>query len=395
MGRIALNILFLFTNIFKNYDIIWALMDLNCNVDNIEDRFSSIENNTDGLLTKLHDKLNNNNYDFVLSYGFCPDISNVCNEHNVKYAAWTYDSFDFSLHKEAVNNECNYIFIFDKWEMQLVKRAHPNAKVYHLPLAANLARIGGLDISEDDKLKYTSDITFIGNLYNHNEYDELKNVFSISDQEYFDDVFCYFAGKWSGESIYNWFSEDEAEYIQSILPSYTNNDYDIDNRYYYAATILGRKLGQLDRIMILNRLADNYNVSLHTNNEAYTSALRGITIKPYVNYFDDMNKVFFLSKINLNVTVRGIRTGIPLRCFDIMASGGFLLSSYQEELAEVFEPGVDMDVFYDMDDLEDKVKYYLSHDDERKKIAYNGYIKVKSSHTYINRLEEIIMKVII
>ena len=46
-------------------------------------------------------------------------------------------------------------------------------------------------------------------------------------------------------------------------------------------------------------------------------------------------------KIYLNMTIKPIQTGLPLRIFDIMGCGGFLMTNYQAELPEYFEIGTD------------------------------------------------------
>ena len=43
----------------------------------------------------------------------------------------------------------------------------------------------------------------------------------------------------------------------------------------------------------------------------------------------------------MNISLRTIESAIPLRCLDIMACGGLLLSNYQEDFLEFFEPDVD------------------------------------------------------
>ena len=48
-----------------------------------------------------------------------------------------------------------------------------------------------------------------------------------------------------------------------------------------------------------------------------------------------MPYVFRNSRINLNITLRSIKSGIPLRCMDIYGAGGFLLSNYQTDLFDV------------------------------------------------------------
>ena len=106
--------------------------------------------------------------------------------------------------------------------------------------------------------------------------------------------------------------------------------------------------------------------------------------------FKEACYIFRYSRINLNITLRSIRTGIPLRAFEIIGSGGFLLTNYQEDFLDYFEPGVDYVYYVSYDDLLEKIEYYLTHEEERAQIARNGYEKVKKYHTYKNRFDEMV-----
>ena len=98
--------------------------------------------------------------------------------------------------------------------------------------------------------------------------------------------------------------------------------------------------------------------------------------------------MFHLSKINLNISSRSIESGIPQRVWDIMAVGGFCLTNYQPELEEYFVIGEDLDVYHDLDELMDKVMYYLQNDKLRIRIAINGYKKVREHHNMISRVRK-------
>lgn len=75
-----------------------------------------------------------------------------------------------------------------------------------------------------------------------------------------------------------------------------------------------------------------------------------------------MPLVFHYSKINLNITSKSIHDGLPLRIFDVLGCGGFLLTNYQTELAQWFTPGRDLECYTGEDDLLEKVDYYLTHE---------------------------------
>ena len=71
------------------------------------------------------------------------------------------------------------------------------------------------------------------------------------------------------------------------------------------------------------------------------------------------------------------------------AARGFCITNFQPELVMYFKNGEDIVWFEDEADLVKKVGYYLSHEDERKRIALNGQKKVRELHNYDVRLRAI------
>ena len=100
------------------------------------------------------------------------------------------------------------------------------------------------------------------------------------------------------------------------------------------------------------------------------------------DYYEEMPYIFANSKINLNITLKSIQSGIPLRAMDIMGAGGFLLTNYQADFLNYFVPDEDFVYYNDSDDLLNKIEYYLSHEKERKEIAANGHEKTKENHSF-------------
>ena len=108
-----------------------------------------------------------------------------------------------------------------------------------------------------------------------------------------------------------------------------------------------------------------------------------------VDYYEEMPYVFANSKINLNITLRSIKSGIPLRAMDIMGAGGFLLTNFQSDFLDYFVPGEDF-VYYDsQEDLLNKIDYFLSHEKEREEISKNGQERVRNEHNYFTFFEKI------
>ena len=109
-----------------------------------------------------------------------------------------------------------------------------------------------------------------------------------------------------------------------------------------------------------------------------------------VDYQHQMPLVFHNSRINLNITSKTIESGISQRVLDILACGGFCLTNYQPEIAEFFEDGKELVMYTDMEDLAQKIDWYLKHEEERAAIARAGYNKVKEQFSMRERLAELI-----
>ena len=65
---------------------------------------------------------------------------------------------------------------------------------------------------------------------------------------------------------------------------------------------------------------------------------------------------------------------MPHKVLEIMACGAMLLTDRCEEFDLVgIKDGEHVVIYNDLDDLRDKIHYYLENDSERERIAYNGY----------------------
>ena len=92
----------------------------------------------------------------------------------------------------------------------------------------------------------------------------------------------------------------------------------------------------------------------------------------------------------MNFTSKPIRTGLPLRIWDILGAGGFVLTNYQTEITEYFEIGNELETFSSEEELLDKISYYLTHEEERCKIARRGYEKAKKEYTLQKRIKQML-----
>jgi len=93
--------------------------------------------------------------------------------------------------------------------------------------------------------------------------------------------------------------------------------------------------------------------------------------------------VVFLSKLNRDTYTR--------RCFEIPAAGALMISEYTDDLNSMFEQGVDADYFYNADELQEKVDFYLNNPETLNKMRKSGYERLhRDGHSAIHRVQEIL-----
>lgn len=95
--------------------------------------------------------------------------------------------------------------------------------------------------------------------------------------------------------------------------------------------------------------------------------------------------------INLNLLRQQNLGAHNMRTFEIPAMGGFMLSTRTDEQLIYFREGLEAEYFSSSEELVRKVKYYLSHPDERIKLAREAYVRSQDlKATYQDRLQDLL-----
>ena len=257
--------------------------------------------------------------------------------------------------------------------------------VYYLPLAINEKRLVDLKYN---KINRQMDISFVGSLYTeqkHRIYEKFEDINPYT-RGYLDAIVQAQKLVYGYNFIQDLLTPDVSEQLKKAYPPDPSALTVMSPEAIYAEYVFSRQVTALERQEILTLLGKQHSVHLYTNDQSVR--IPGVHNHGPIDYYKEMPYVFVESKINLNITLRSIKTGIPLRALDIMGSGGFLLTNFQSEFLEYFTPDADFVYYNDYNELMDKVDYYLIHEKERKEIALNGCEKVRIKHTYRQRIEE-------
>ena len=101
-------------------------------------------------------------------------------------------------------------------------------------------------------------------------------------------------------------------------------------------------------------------------------------------------RAFRSCKIILNTTHPAEVEGTNVRTFEAAATGAFQLVNHRSALESLFEVGKEITTFESLDDLVDKVRYFLPRDAERREIADRAQARALAEHTYQHRINSIL-----
>ena len=327
--------------------------------------------------------------DFVFSINFFPFLSEVCKIFKLPYLCWTVDSPVMELFATSIANPCNRIFLFDRAQYEEISPLNPG-HVFHLPLAVNIKQKQGCIRSASSAMrrKFTSDISFVGSLYTEKcPYDKLTDAPAYLSG-YLDGLMEAQLRIYGGYILEDLLTDEIVEEFKKHLPGFFQYPFDsyLTDRKTMSELYIGNKISAMERLRAMELLSARFPVDLYTASD--TSCLPHIHNRGLAKTLEEMPIIFYNSKINLNITSKSIRSGLPLRIFDILGCGGFVLTNFQPELTEFFVPGEDLVYYENLDDLVGKADYFLHHEAERRAIAENGIARVKENHTYPIRLAQ-------
>lgn len=134
----------------------------------------------------------------------------------------------------------------------------------------------------------------------------------------------------------------------------------------------------------------SYTPPLRKKYPVVASSLRGPV------YGDDFYEAYTASKIILTipndpqVEIGSIR---PMGIFEPAAAETFQIALNNPDTRSTFEPGEEIAVFEDVEDLYEAIHYYLNNSDERNRIASNSHDRFLSEYTAETQIKSLIHEI--
>ncbi len=287
--------------------------------------------------------------DMAWSIDYLPIISRVCSMKHKLYISWIIRESWNTLYSNTIKNSINYIFIGEETIAEKFYKNNPGHIFYLSPGAA------------------------------------IKEVITIPET----------VGLWFLDVKYPiYYMKDESrEYLKGYIRGMVEAQKRIHG-YHFLPKLLSKKL----RIEIEGVLSEAERGKDYTKKavsdmiddflcDTITKDERDEVVK-LIEELGTYKIKNDISQINVNITSRKWKTGIPYDILQIMGSGGFLITNYQYGMEEYFCIGDEIVVYEDNKDLIDKINYYMLHEEERNEIASKGKKKVEQFYTLEHRIAD-------
>ena len=345
----------------------------------------------DSRLTKLGNMIAEYKPVFIFSINYFPFLSILCDRLHILYVAVSVDCPVFEIFHNSIKNSFNRLFLFDRRQYLSICNENPSC-IFHLPLGAPCER-NKLLLGENYNPEY--DISFVGSLYKEKDpFLDLKlpkefrtKIENMINKQIL--LSCH-----GFDELVSKLTDEDIKTVREAADKFLPSDECVMNmdKYVVINDYIAPHMAYLERVKIINELADSFGEKkVHLFTRSDTSDIsEKVALHDGVKSLTEMPFVFRNSKINLNISLRSIQTGLPQRIWDILSCRGFLITNDQEEIFDFFEAGVHLETYSSLEELKDKIRYYLDHNEDREEIANKGYEEACERHTTMLRVIEII-----
>ncbi|MEG1595362.1 MAG: glycosyltransferase, partial [Lachnospiraceae bacterium] len=261
------------------------------------------------------------------------------------------------------------------------------------PIPANEEVYKPYELSDEEWVQYGADLSFVC----HASDDEKLLKDSKGNSEVADVLVQYICNAYK-ESVYQWgeflyTKEEFALFIQEKLRELDIIGEEKDFVAQLSLFMFDKYNQRIYRITLVQWLIDaGYtNIKLWGNGWMENEKFKPYAMGPAENG-EELSKIYQASKINIG---NNIMTTAAARAWECMLSGGFYLSNWIPEEADITDIrrivklGEDVDFFRTKEEFLQKIDFYLTHEDARRKMIEKGRAISLEKMTYKKLMERI------
>jgi hypothetical protein len=328
---------------------------------------------------------------FIAAVNYTGGLAELCHALDVPLMCWEIDPSTTAVQPTRAPTDNSHIFTYRRPHVDQFRSAG-FANVRHLPLATNEQRRAPLALSAEERDEYGAPVSFVG----------ASMVAEALDfrQRFLERYVAYLEA--GGEGTLEQAGANLAEILKVQRLDYTTFRLPALLQEHFAPFLAAARsdVGAEDPLMWVSEMAaSEKRLTYVANLGAFGVVAWGDAgwkqIEPYgarysgryARHTDELTRVYCASTINVDIGRLYQSDIVTMRVFDVLACGGFLLAEHSDDLGELFEVGLEVESYANLDELKRKVAFYLANPEAARAIADRGRTAVRTRHTIRQRVE--------
>ena len=328
----------------------------------------------------------------VFAVNFSRDLSEACARFQLPLAIWEIDPSTEFLPKSQLPQTQTTVFTYRKSRVEAYKKANfPNC--VHLPLASNPERRRPEALTPRQQSRFQTKVSFVGasmvetaQKFRSRFIDQFLACYPTYDRTIVEG-FLQGILDLQRQDLSNW---KLPQLIAQHAPNFVE---DCQKRGLENPLVLAGEIAAAEkRLTCVARLA-HLGVQVWGDSGWKQISQHGVTHRGYAGHFKELNRIYVGSQINIDIGRFYQSDIVPMRIFDILACGGFVIAEHSKDLESLFELDREIVCWRTPKELLAKTTYFLDHPQEARTIAERGRQRVLSQHRIQDRVQSMLKRI--
>ncbi|SFM42955.1 protein of unknown function [Thermodesulforhabdus norvegica] len=326
--------------------------------------------------------------DAVFSVNYVKEVPYLSRAAGIPVVFWEIDPTIELIPPLPEAHSNTIIYSYRKARIPLLKEAG-FFRVDYLPLASNHFRFRPSPLTDEQRIRYGADISYVGS----SMVNEGKRLLSLCLDR--------LSSPHEKEKIIRAVERQNKCFSKFILPDLLptlikglsmpwviedTNGTSIDATMCIAEECASRR--RITVIRSLSTFHPKYRVRIWGDDGWRSVIPPGVEYSGPAGHYHELPIIYNATKINIDINRIYQKEIVPLRVFDVLATGSFILVDHSDEAAKLFDGKVVM--YNSLKELREKVEYYLKNEEERLAIARECREVILKRHTLSQRLQKIL-----
>ena len=325
---------------------------------------------------------------FVVNY--ISGLAELSQKTQIPVACWEIDPFVDRLSRPPASTELCWIFCYRPALVEEFKNAGFK-HVYYLPMGADLHLRRPAKLTPQEKEYYHAPVSFVGSSMLEQALNFRKLLLKLYG-EFKPGAHHLRQFETNLEEILQIQRDNFTHFVIQELATYYFHDFIQfceQNRHPDPVVLISEMAASEKRVNYLS-VVSPYGLKIWGDKGWQVLESYGATYMGYAGRHHEINKIYTATQINLDVNRLYQNDIVPLRIFDTLACGGFILAEYSEEIERLFDIDNELVCYQNHTDLSKKVHYFLQHPQEARQIAEKGRQAVIEKHAFALRMQKIL-----